>query len=265
MKDKDIINEAMRIVEEANRQKVLLRILGAVAVAIHTKDLEYIHERLRRRGDSDKEQRFTDIDFMACRKQYRKVRRLFEDDLKYTVDSFMLLHRKNRLIYYHPEQLHMDVFFDKLEYSHDVIFCNKKNRLSLDSPTISLADMILEKTQIHQINEKDIKDIVVLLLGHRIGNEDYKEIINAKHIAQILADDWEFWYDARTNLNKVKKASKQYVLSGLLTLKEDEDVAKKVDEILSYTDKEEKSRKWKKREKIGIKKQWWHTVEEISR
>lgn len=263
MKNKDIISEAIRIVEEANRQKVVLRILGAVAVAIHTKHLGCIHERLRRLGD--KERMFTDIDFMACSKQYREVRRLFEDDLKYTVDSFMLLHRKKRLIYYHPEQLHMDVFFNKLEYSHDVIFCNKKNRLSLDSPTISLADIILEKTQIHQINEKDIKDVIVLLLGHRIGNEDHKEIINVKYIAQILADDWGFWYDARTNLNEVKKASKGYVLSGLLTRKESEDVAKKVDEILSYIDEEEKSRRWKKREKIGIKKQWWRTVEEISR
>ena len=265
--DDIMIREAIRIVEEANKQKILLRILGAVAVAIHTQDQGHIHDRLQRLDD--KKQRFTDIDFIAYSKQRYEIRKLFEDDLGYTVDITMLtLHGKSRLIYYHPEQLfHVDIFFDKLEFSHDIIFCTKsrESRLSLDSPTITLADIILGKIQIHEINEKDIKDIIVLLRGHRIRNEDQREIINAKYIAQLLADDWGFWYDATTNLNKVKKSSTEYVSSGLLTLEESEDVSRKVDKIVSHIDQEEKSKNWAKRAEKGTRKVWWNPVEEISR
>jgi len=143
--DDTIINEALRIVEEANCRKILLRILGAVAVAIHSEDLEYIQRRLKRLGD--KERRFTDVDFAACSRQYGEVRKLFEDDLKYTADRFMLmLHGRSRLIYYHPSELfHVDIFFDRLEFSHDIIFCSKhkENRLTLDLPTFPLADLVL--------------------------------------------------------------------------------------------------------------------------
>lgn len=265
--DAIIIEEAKRIVEEGNKQKILLRILGAVAVAIHSANAEHVSEKLQRLGDE--KQRFTDVDLMACSKQRYEVRKLLEDELGYTVDaSTLALHGKGRLIYYHPNQLfHIDVFFDKLEFSHDVIFCAKsrESRLSLDSPTIPLADIILEKTQIHEINEKDVKDTIVLLLAHRIGREDHAEVINAKYIARVLAGDWGFWYDATNNLDKVKKSSRGYVSSGLLTFEESEDVTKKVDEIMSCIGQEEKSKKWRQREKKGTKKTWWCAVEEISR
>jgi hypothetical protein len=265
--DAIIIEEAKRIVEEGNKQKILLRILGAVAVAIHSANAEHVSEKLQRLGDE--KQRFTDVDLMACSKQRYEVRKLLEDELGYIVDaSTLALHGKGRLIYYHPNQLfHIDVFFDKLEFSHDVIFCAKsrESRLSLDSPTIPLADIILEKTQIHEINEKDVKDTIVLLLAHRIGREDHAEVINAKYIARVLAGDWGFWYDATNNLDKVKKSSRGYVSSGLLTFEESEDVTKKVDEIMSCIEQEEKSKKWRQREKKGTKKSWWCAVEEISR
>jgi len=265
--DDTIINEALRIVEEANCRKILLRILGAVAVAIHSEDLEYIQRRLKRLGD--KERRFTDVDFAACSRQYGEVRKLFEDDLKYTADKFILmLHGRSRLIYYHPSELfHVDIFFDRLEFSHDIIFCSKhkESRLTLDLPTVPLADLVLEKTQIHHINEKDIKDIIILLLGHEIGDKEYKEIINAKYIAQILADDWGLWHDARTNLDKVKKSSEEYLLSALLTREESKEVIEKVNKLLSYIDEEEKMKRWRERAKKGTGKSWWREVEEVTR
>lgn len=265
--DAIIIEEARRIVEEGSRQNILLRILGAVAVAIHSTGAERVSEKLQRLGDE--KQRFSDIDLIACSKQRYEVRRLLEDQLGYRADaSTLALYGKSRLIYFRPNQLfHIDVFFDKLEFSHDVVFCAKsgESRLSLDSPTISLADIILEKMQIHEINEKDVKDAIVLLRAHRIGREENAEVIDAKYIARVLAGDWGFWYDATSNLDKVKKSARGYVSGGLLTSEEGEDVTKKVDEIMSCIEQEEKSKEWRKREKKGTKKAWWCAVEEISR
>jgi hypothetical protein len=44
-----------------------------------------------------------------------------------------------------------------------------KDRLEKDYPTIPLEELMLEKLQIVKINEKDIKDLIVLILEHEIG------------------------------------------------------------------------------------------------
>jgi hypothetical protein len=38
-----------------------------------------------------------------------------------------------------------------------------RGRLELDSPTISLVDLLLSKLQIQRITEKDIKDMIAIL------------------------------------------------------------------------------------------------------
>jgi len=140
-----------------------------------------------------------------------------------------------------------------------------EGRLELDSPTITVTDIVLEKVQIHEINEKDIKDLIVLFRAHTIGERDEKEVINAKYIAKVLADDWGFWYDATTNLKKVKLFGKKYVEEGKMDQEDYDDVEKKIDELLEYIEKEPKSKKWQKRAKVGTKKQWWRPVDEVVR
>ena len=95
----------------------------------------------------------------------------------------------------------IEVFFDKLEMNHTISF-NK--RLEADSPTLPLSELLLQKTQIVKINEKDIKDIIVLLRAHDVGKRD-NETINLEALAQAgLISDWGFYYTVTTNLQKVK-------------------------------------------------------------
>src|SRR5207245_5985659 len=75
------------------------------------------------------------------------------------------------LVYYEgANRFHVDIFLDKLEFSHDVLFGKKpgNGRQELDSPTITLTDMVLEKLQIHRIARKDLVDLIVLFLGHDV-------------------------------------------------------------------------------------------------
>ncbi|MGQ9459828.1 MAG: hypothetical protein ACUVRA_01165 [Candidatus Bathyarchaeaceae archaeon] len=261
------IRDALKIVEEGERHKATLRLLGALAIKIHSHEYSDLHGRLKRLGNE--KTAFTDIDLMAYSKERAKVRKLMEDMLGFKHSRhFMLMHGKERLLYHHPEDLyHVDIFFDELQFSHNIYFGSnpEKGRLKLDFPTIPLADLILEKLQIHEINEKDIKDIVVLLRAHEIGQEDQKEIINAKYIAEILADDWGFWYDAKMNLNKVKAFAEDYCVKGILTSEDLTDIHNKLDRIIAFIDAEPKTKKWKKREKKGTSKEWWRPVETIER
>ena len=265
--DEVFIEDAYRIVNAAQEKGIIIRVIGAVAVRIHSKEFEDLHKRLGRLGEG--KQNFSDIDFIGYKKQKKDIEKFFEKEIKFIPNKQInLLFGHKRLIYYHPEgYYHSDVFFDALEFSHDVYFGKKpgEGRLELDSPTITVTDLILEKTQIHEINEKDIKDLVVLFRAHEIGETDEKEVINAKYIAKVLANDWGFWYDATNNLKKVQSFSKKYLEEGKIDQEDYDDVIKKIDKLLEYIEREPKTKKWQKRAKKGTKEIWWRPVEEVER
>jgi len=166
---------------------------------------------------------------------------------------------KNRAIY--KDESHnrsVDVFFDKLEMCHTLEF---KNRLELDYPTIPLSDLLLQKIQIIKINEKDIKDIIILLREHQVG-EFEKETVNINYIARLLSKDWGFWYTVTLNLDKTKEFLAEYKN---LADADRKDVETKLDNILKRIEDEPKSIQWKLRSKVGTSKKWYTEVEELIR
>jgi len=68
--------------------------------------------------------------------------------------------------------LHIDIFYEKLDFCHVIYW---KDRLDVDHPSIPLAEMLLEKMQIVQINEKDIIDTIMLLLEHSLATTIMKQ------------------------------------------------------------------------------------------
>jgi hypothetical protein len=262
--DSVYVKDSVHIVQEAEKEGLYLRILGALAIHLHCPGYEELHYKLERLGPG--KNAFTDIDYMAYKKQSGKIRDFFEKTMGYKADPHVLYFTGgNRLIYYDPDDTYyVDVFFDKLDFSHPVDFGKLgKGRLELDSPTITLADLVLEKTQIHEINEKDIKDLVLLFVAHDNGTTEGTDAINGKYVAEVLANDWGFWYDATSNLDKVKGFVPQYKSAGLLTDAQASDVISNIDELLGMIDDEPKTKSWNKRAKKGTTKQWWQAVEEV--
>jgi hypothetical protein len=99
-----------------------------------------------------------------------------------------------------------------LRYSHEVHFGSepRDGRLSIDPITISPSDLVLEKIQIHQINEKDIKDLVTLFALCEISDQEGRGNISRRHIGLVLAEDWGFWYTVTINLGKIKSYAEKY-------------------------------------------------------
>ena len=79
---------------------------------------------------------------------------------------------KTRQIYFGGTVPMIDVFFDKLDYCHEV---NYDGRLELDPYSVSLADILLQKLQIWEINDKDLKDIEYLLHRGRLRRGRHQE------------------------------------------------------------------------------------------
>lgn len=247
-RDEMIIKKALNLIESANAKGLYLRVLGAVAFRLRCPKFGHLLGKTRA---------ITDIDLVAYGKQIGQIEKhLLENGYEMRTTSIASVAARRRIFYDKQNGFSIDIFLDRLEMCHDIDF---KGRLELDYPTIPLAEMLLEKLQIVQINEKDVKDVIVLLREHEIGNKD-EETINAKYIAKLLADDWGFYYTATTNLNKIKNLLDHYKE---LVENDKKLIENRIDNLLNAIDREPKSLGWKMRAKIGTKKQWYRKVEEI--
>lgn len=249
------LNEGKKIVEAASKQKIPLRLIGGVAIRVHTGEFGEFAKKLSRLGPG--EQEYTDLDFMSYGKFRDALRKFFESTGYRKRRTTLSSAATQRHIYFHPDGwFFVDVFFDKLlAANHPIDF---RGRLELDLPTISLADLLLEKLQIVSFTEKDLKDTLILLRAHGVSDGPAPEAIDARYIASLLSKDWGFWYTATTNLKGLRKA-----VSEMADLNETvrSDMAAKITELLEIIDGEPKTTGWKMRSVIGAKRRWYNPVE----
>jgi len=243
-------NEVKRIVEAGNSAGITLRLLGSLAFHYHCPQYGHLQAKMGRA--------YTDIDFAAYKSQAPQIRTWIPAALGYIEDPEVFVNTEGqRMLFEHPGNgLRVDIFVDKLDFCHAIFW---KDRLEEDSPTIPLAEMVLEKLQIVKINEKDIIDMIMLLLEHPWGDRD-DEAINLPYIVNLCANDWGFWRTVTMNLDKVKRLAQSYA-----TLSTDEKVkvTKQVNHALSALNATPKSLGWKMRDKIGDKVKWYKDVAEV--
>ena len=250
------LQEGARLVDEASKRRISLRLLGGVAIRIHCSEFIDFSKKLGRLGEGQQE--YTDLDFMSLMKFRKNQMKNFFNEMGYEKrPTTMSTAATQRHIYFHPKGwFYVDVFFDKLlAANHPLDF---RARLELDSPTLTPTDLLLEKVQIVFPGEKDVKDMILLIHSHEIAVREEKNRINADFIATNLASDWGFWYTATTNL----KGLGQYVRdTPNLTETEKQDLASKIDKLLRTIDDKPKSTGWKMRSVMGVKRRWYNPVE----
>jgi len=249
------LDEARRIVEEGEKERLILRAMGGVGIRLRTLQYADLAQRLGRLGPEQQE--FTDLDFMAYRKQREEMKGFFEG-LGYTKRKATLsTAASERQIYFHPQGwFFIDIFFDRLLVAnHPLDF---RGRLELDSPTLAPTDLLLEKLQIVSFSQKDLKDTLVLLMAHQVGERDERGIINAAYIARLLAKDWGFWYTVTTNLRGVRDLLPEMEV---LSTEERGVIAGRVDGLIDRIEEEPKSLRWKTRATVGPRLRWYEPVE----
>jgi len=242
-----ILDELM---EKATEFNVTMRVIGSIAFRIKAPEYKHIQY---------KNQRYlTDVDFVTYSKHITRVQDLFFD-LGWTENQNVLrLFGDKRRIFYHPEEdIHSDIFIDKLRFCHPINF---KKRLELDYPTISLIDLLLEKLQIVEINKKDLVDIMLLIRKYPISHQPQKDALNIEHLAKICSRNWGWWKTATTNLDKVLQFSENYLE------KSDVDIVKeRINTIIDTIQNRRKTISWQLRSMIGEKMKWYNEVEEVQR
>ncbi len=250
----DFEKEIRRIISEADGREILLRIMGGAAIRMHCPGHKELYDRLKRVPKHD-------MDFVTYSKFRPITKKLFVDLGYEPYISLMLTGAtgRHRQIFNDKEgNKAIDVFLDKLEMCHVIDF---KDRLEVDSPTVPLAELLLQKLQIVQTNEKDIQDAIILLTEHDVGKGD-KEEVNADYVAKVLANEWGFHHTVTVNFGKVKDFMGKY--EGLA--KQDKAVVtERIDKLQEKIEKEPKTLQWKLRAKVGPSVKWYNVVEEVQR
>ncbi|MEM3596794.1 MAG: hypothetical protein QXJ53_01495 [Candidatus Bathyarchaeia archaeon] len=250
LNEKKLIEEATYLVEKAEENNIIMRLMGAIAFKIHCINYAELYNKIGRT--------LSDMDFVSYSRYQHDVRNLFKNlGYKERVPT-MAMHLGARQIWLNKDGIVIDIFFDQMYMCHNIDY---RDRLEIDKPTVPLAELLLQKLQVVNFTEKDLKDSIMLILEHEMANGD-NETINIKRIAEMLSDDWGFYYTSTINLQKIKNSVDKY---DVLSKKEKDAVKGKIDALIKTIEEHPKTMKWKMRSKLGTKVKWYRTVETISK
>jgi hypothetical protein len=241
--------EVERLVAAAEADGLTVRVLGSLGVSLHCPSASALLPAFART--------YADIDLVGYRREARDLARRFAD-LGYLEDREISITSEGyRSIFLDPvRQIHVDVFFDRLEFCH-VIPVN--GRLGADRPTLPLAELLLSKLQIVRINEKDVIDVALLLLEHPLGAGD-EETIDSGRIAALCAAEWGLWRTLTQNLAKVDALVAGYEQFDATQRSR---IRERATALKAAIDAQPKPLAWRMRDRIGDRRQWWVEVDEV--
>ncbi|HYB75746.1 MAG TPA: hypothetical protein VEC08_02185 [Nitrososphaerales archaeon] len=238
------VEEAARVLDAASANGVVLRLFGGVSFWFRCPSAR--HPTLQRK--------YVDVDFMGHSKQSREIKQLFVSLGYVPRDKFNAIQGYRRLIFNDmANQRRVDVFLDVFEMCHSFNF---RDRLEVDAKTIPLADMLVTKIQIIDVNEKDLKDAVCLFADYDVGASD-KEMINGAYIASLCASDWGVYKTFTTNLDRL--------LAKLSDLSLGDDVKatvrSRVNKLRTTIEDKPKDLRWRMRARVGERMKWYELPE----
>ena len=176
----------------------------------------------------------------------------------YLPDQFFNgLHGATRLYYEEPAgRWSIDVVIDELVMSHKL---DLRGRLDGPEPTLTLADLLLTKLQVWEINRKDLGDALCLLADHALTEDDGDvEGLSLPRLRSVLGKDWGFCHTFERNARKVAELWSQDQVSAPA-----HDVADQVRAVQKAVDEAPKSRAWRLRSRVGERLRWYETPEEV--
>jgi hypothetical protein len=242
----DVVAEGRRLAARAAEQRLPLRLLGGVAIRLRARE-ELPPSFVRDYGD---------LDWVTAKGKSRAVQEFFEGCGYSPQTRFNALNGRDRLMFYDTSNgRQVDVFVGTFRMSHEIPL---DGRLELDDVTIPLAELVLTKLQVAQLNDKDVRDALTLFLDFPVGDGD-DATINGTRVAALCANDWGLWRTLTGNLATCVERLESYDLPG-------EDKARalqRLHDLEERIEREPKSRKWRLRARIGERKRWYELPEEV--
>jgi hypothetical protein len=240
-----VLEEAERLLDKARETGTTMALLGGVAVRLRAPEIPPALDR-----------DYKDLDFAVPKGRGGDADRLLRASGYEPHVAFNAMNGKERMLFYDSEHgRQVDVFVGSFRMCHEIPFAG---RLEPGEPTLPLAELLLTKLQIVQLNEKDVRDTVLLLHGHEVSDRDGEDL-NGKRIAELCARDWGLWRTITANLARCGELLDDYALPAA----DRERVRRRLERLLELIEGEPKGRAWRLRAKIGERKRWYELPEEV--
>jgi hypothetical protein len=233
----DPVAEARRVIDAAREQGVTLRALGGVAVYL----LSPGHQPLLPRP-------LKDIDLVTTRGQGSAAGRVLAQ-LEYVgAEMFNALRGSRRQLFHDPvNQRDVDVFVGEFTMCHAVPIAERLDRLPY---TVPVAELLLTKLQIVELNERDERDIYTLCYHHELAEDPL--------IAGLCADDWGLWRTCKGTIERCLADLDRYELDAPTR----DQIRTRIEELWERIEAELKTSRWRRRSRLGERKRWYQEPEE---
>jgi hypothetical protein len=240
-------DEARRLTDAARARGTTAALLGGIAVYL----------RCPCAGQPPLQREYKDIDLVTSKSMVQRLTELLQE-LGHTPDKrFNALHGSERLFFWDERNgRQLDVFVDRFAMSHAFDF---RRRLEIDplAPTLPLADLLLTKMQVVEINFKDMQDIAALLQDHPFTEDE--EGINIAYITKLTRGDWGLQRTLEITAGKLRTEEN---LNRLAAPQARCPLVEQLDTFCRALSEAPKSTGWKLRDKIGERKRWYELPEE---
>ena len=235
-----IIQSAIDLIDAGAAKGLRMRLLGGIAVAIHC-------PQSRNPGRS-----YRDIDLASPAKSQSALTELLQAHGYQADQEFNLLNGDSRMLF-RCDDYQIDVFVGEFSMCHRL-------PLSFDAHpyTVAVAELLLTKLQIIELNPKDAYDGCALLHELQLGTSPQHQATRQR-LGQICGNDWGIWRTLTLNLARCVT----YAHTQDETLSAS--VAQQVAALTAFLDQSPKTLAFKMRAAIGERVRWYETPEEVER
>lgn len=226
--------EGVALVDDMAHRGLTLRLLGGAAV----------FEHCPRAVAGGPYRDLADLDAMTARRDVRALSAALAERGYEPEERFNAMHGDRRQIHHGPEGK-LDLFVDSFEMCHVI---DLRDRLGLEPRTLTVADLLLTKLQIVELNDKDALDARALLAEHELA-EGPGDHVDVAYMSSVLASDWGLW---RTVTGTLAKLARMHP-----------DVSGRAEQLLGVFESAPKTRSWRLRARIGERKRWYELPDEV--
>ncbi|MBI3286643.1 MAG: hypothetical protein HYZ68_01210 [Chloroflexi bacterium] len=244
-----LLQEAQQVLSRAQQEGIVLRVMGGPAVWMRCPRAAHLTIPPETR----------DLDLVGYNHQNKRVHNLFQG-LGYQPNkrfNAMAGTRADfRERFTHPQkQILIDVFHDSFSMCHRLSLVG---RLELDRLTIPLADLLLTKLQVVEMNEKELREVFALLCDHELGDKADPEQIDGGYITRVCSDDWGWYRTVTLNIERCISFANDF-----LSPDEHRTFLPRILHLYQLIEAAPKSMRWQLRARIGEATRWYQVPEEI--
>jgi hypothetical protein len=120
--------------------------------------------------------------------------------------------------------------------------------LQLESPTLTVSDLLVTKLQVVELNAKDAEDAALLLRTHGLGR-GHGDQVDLDYLAELVSDDWGLWRTLTHTLERLEELEPE--------------VAVPARALRAVLDETPKGRRFRMRAKVGERKRWYELPDEV--